>query len=71
VQVTGRRDTVLLVKDHAGHTFGTFVPFPWKNSKSYYGTGESFVFSMTPSFNVWPHNVNSFLQQDSLLEGIT
>jgi len=40
------------VKDDAGHTFGAFVPFPWKNAKGFYGTGECFVFKMAPTFKV-------------------
>ncbi|KAJ1476227.1 TLD-domain-containing protein, partial [Baffinella frigidus] len=51
-QVSGRHDTVLLVKDDAGHTFGAFVPSPWKNAKGFYGTGECFVFKLAPTFQV-------------------
>ena len=40
------------MKDDAGHTFGAFVPFPWKNAKGFYGTGECFVFKLAPTFKV-------------------
>ena len=47
-QVAGRRDSVLVIKDSGGYVFGAFLPFEWRQSKNYYGTGESFIFSLKP-----------------------
>ena len=49
-QVLGRRDSVLVIKDSGGHTFGAFLPFAWQQSKHFYGTGESFVFRLLPGW---------------------
>ena len=42
VQLEGRRDTVLVLKDSGGHTFGAFIPFLWQNKHDYYGTGANY-----------------------------
>lgn len=49
-RVTGRRDTVLLVRDKGGGVFGAFLPAEWKHkANDFYGTGECFVFQLCPS----------------------
>ncbi|EKX48799.1 hypothetical protein GUITHDRAFT_57514, partial [Guillardia theta CCMP2712] len=60
--VTGRRDTIMLIKDSGGSAFGAFIPFPWKQSKDFYGTGESFVFRMKPTLELfkWGGNDSMF-----------
>ena len=37
--------TLLVVKDSQGTVFGGFVSEPWRVTKRYYGTGESFLFT--------------------------
>lgn len=37
--------TLLLIKDAAKTVFGAFVSEPWRVTKRYYGTGESFLFT--------------------------
>ena len=40
----------MIIKDCSGHTFGMFMGFPWKQQRDFYGRGESFVFTIRPSF---------------------
>ena len=49
-QVQGRRDSVLVIKDSGGHVFGAFIPFAWKQSSTFYGSGESFVLAVKPTW---------------------
>ena len=37
--------TIILIKDNKGNVFGGFASEQWKQSKHFYGTGESFLFS--------------------------
>ena len=41
-------ESVLVVRDTKGHSFGAFTSEPWRVSPRYYGTGESFVFTVEP-----------------------
>lgn len=45
--------TVLVVRDMEKHVFGAFCSEPWKISSRYYGTGETFVFTISPQSRVW------------------
>jgi LysM repeat protein len=45
--------TVLVVRDTDGHIFGGFASVAWHVSKSFFGTGESFLFSLIPNFAVY------------------
>ena len=38
----------MLVEDSWGHVFGAFIGNPIQNSSNYYGSAESFVFSLSP-----------------------
>ena len=49
---TGRRDSVLVIKDSGGHVFGAMIPFAWQKKENFYGTGEAFVFALSPR---WIH----------------
>lgn len=40
--------TVLVVKDKGHFTFGTFCTDPWRANERYQGTGETFVFQLSP-----------------------
>lgn len=43
--------------------FGCYVSSPWRIHSTYYGGGESFVFSLHPTFHVYPSaSVNTFYQ---------
>lgn len=46
--------TYLIVEDDAGFCFGAYLSDSWEPQKSYYGTGECFLFTLYPSFNVYP-----------------
>ncbi len=41
--------TIILVKDTHGRVFGGFASEQWHQSKHFYGTGESFLFSFRKS----------------------
>lgn len=57
---------VLLVRDSRKAVFGCYTTTPWKSSKQYYGNGEGFVFTLSPSVKVhkWSR-ANSFFQLSS------
>eukprot|EP01098_Paradermamoeba_levis_P007030 TRINITY_DN2924_c0_g1_i4.p1 TRINITY_DN2924_c0_g1~~TRINITY_DN2924_c0_g1_i4.p1 ORF type:complete len:265 (-),score=53.09 TRINITY_DN2924_c0_g1_i4:117-911(-) len=47
--------SILVVQDAAGFVFGAFVSDRWKiQKKNYYGTGETFLFKLSPSFKHFP-----------------
>ncbi|KAF1330188.1 Phosphatidylinositol4phosphate5kinase, partial [Globisporangium splendens] len=46
--------TLVVVETTRGEIFGGFVATPWKQSTSYYGIGESFVFTCYPHFERFP-----------------
>lgn len=52
-KVRGERATLIVVETCNGEVFGAFVSSPWANSLSYYGSGESFVFTTAPTFEVF------------------
>lgn len=46
--------TYLIIEDDAGFCFGAYISDSWEPQRSYYGTGECFLFTIYPSFNVYP-----------------
>lgn len=44
----------LIIEDDAGFRFGAYISTSWEPQRSYYGTGECFLFTLYPSFNVYP-----------------
>lgn len=44
----------LVIEDDAGFCFGAFISDSWEPQRSYYGTGECFLFTLYPSFNIYP-----------------
>jgi hypothetical protein len=46
--------SVLIIEDDAGFRFGAFISTSWEPQRSYYGTGECFLFTLYPSFNIYP-----------------
>ena len=69
----GRSPTLLLLRDTAGGAFGAFCSEPWRVAPRYFGTGESFVFTLEPAPRLFPWSTaNSFFQlgqADSLAVG--
>jgi hypothetical protein len=49
-KVRDQSPTILVVETARGDVFGGFSTVPWRSSASYYGIGESFVFSNQPKF---------------------
>jgi hypothetical protein len=48
----------ILIEDSDGHVFGGYLNQAFMNSSKYYGSGESFVFSIRPKLEVyrWSHS---------------
>jgi hypothetical protein len=55
---------ILIIKDEAGFVFGAFTGESWRRGEPrYYGTRETFLFSLRPSFAVYKWSFkNSFFQ---------
>lgn len=45
--------TALVVQDSHYFTFGAFVTEPWRPNEKYQGTGESFVYTLSPCMYAW------------------
>jgi hypothetical protein len=58
-----RSPSLLIVKDSRNFVFGCFVNSAWHAEPQYYGTGESFVFSLQPKFEVfhWTRKNSNFI----------
>jgi hypothetical protein len=52
-QLENKSPTILVIRDTDGHLFGGFASEPWAISKGFFGTGESFLFSILPTFAVY------------------
>jgi hypothetical protein len=52
-KVKGCSPTVLVVRDMGRAVFGAFCSEPWRVSPRYFGTGETFVFTVSPREAVW------------------
>ncbi|XP_076877005.1 TLD domain-containing protein 2-like [Brachyhypopomus gauderio] len=61
------RCMVLLVRDTYGQVFGAVCSSPLRVSSSYYGTGQTFLFSFSPHLQVykWTGNNSYFLKGNS------
>lgn len=72
-KVHGQRATIVVVETCKGEVFGGFVRAPWTKSLSYYGSGESFVFTNVPAFEVfnWKRTNSMFMfsNDDSIAMG--
>jgi len=55
--------TLIVIKDYNGYIFGGFATQPWKIYTRYYGTGESFLFTLQPQFSFfkWKQENNFFM----------
>jgi hypothetical protein len=65
-----RSPTLLVVKDTQGYIFGYFSTEPWRVHSSYYGTGESFLWSLSPEFHVYKWTTSNDYFQYSNNESI-
>ena len=45
--------SVLVVKDTDGHIFGGFASHTWRKNVSFFGTGECFLFSLSPKIKMY------------------
>lgn len=45
--------TLLVVKDTSDYIFGAFVTGEWHNDSGFYGTGESFLWTLSPEVHVY------------------
>jgi len=65
--------TLLIIRDTEGYRFGGFSAVKWEIQSSYFGTGESFLFTLSPDFSVYPWSrANSYFMlcnEDSLAFG--
>ncbi|GJQ08340.1 hypothetical protein GpartN1_g3277.t1 [Galdieria partita] len=61
-RVSEKSPTLLLIKNTDGDCFGCYASQPWKPSLHYYGTGECFVFTLSPEYHVyrWSSENHSF-----------
>ncbi|XP_045067602.1 oxidation resistance protein 1-like [Coregonus clupeaformis] len=44
---------LMVIKDSDGHMFGALASEPFKVSNSFYGTGETFLFTFCPDFELY------------------
>jgi hypothetical protein len=66
-KIKGHQGSLLIIKDSGGHIFGGFARQPWSmNNEGYYGTGETFVFTLEPSVCVykWSEKNSLFMMLD-------
>lgn len=61
--VRGKSPTLVVVETTRGDVFGGFAAVPWTKGSSYYGNGESFVFTCQPRFErfPWTHKNSMFM----------
>lgn len=62
----GPDPVVILIRDGGGCVFGCYSSVSWKSCSQYYGNGEGFVFTISPTVAVykWTRS-NSFFQLGS------
>ncbi|GBF97371.1 hypothetical protein Rsub_11018 [Raphidocelis subcapitata] len=53
-KAAGAAPTLLIVRDCEGGLFGAYAAEAWHVAPRFYGTGETFVFSLAPHRAVWP-----------------
>jgi|ERR1712062_906253 len=65
--------TLILIKDMGGSKFGAFTNSRWEISPTYFGTSESFLFTLEPDFNIYrASNKNNYFMlcnDDSIAMG--
>lgn len=62
--VRDRDNTMILCRDHHDHIFGAFCGVKWHIDKTFYGSGENFVFTFENDEDVkvfnWAEQVEKF-----------
>lgn len=48
------QDSLTIIQDSGGSVFGCYVSSAWRVHESYFGSGSCFVFTLAPSFHVYP-----------------
>ncbi|GMF17496.1 unnamed protein product [Phytophthora lilii] len=65
--------TIMVVQDEHENVFGAFCPASWKRTKTFFGNGRTFVFSLSPRMNayMWSGIDSSFMyaQRDAIFVG--
>ncbi|KAL4624194.1 nuclear receptor coactivator 7-like [Arapaima gigas] len=58
--------SLVIIKDSRGQVFGAFLSHPLRPSESFYGTGETFLFTLEPSFECfhWTGENSFFIKGD-------
>ncbi|XP_049879997.1 MTOR-associated protein MEAK7 isoform X2 [Pectinophora gossypiella] len=46
--------SLVIIEDNAGYIFGGYASQPWTLSPNFYGTDESFLFTLAPKMRVYP-----------------
>jgi len=53
-KLNGVGSTIMLIQDTNGYVFGGYASEEWEKKKTFFGTGECFVFSIRPKFAYYP-----------------
>ncbi|OWZ23430.1 hypothetical protein PHMEG_0001702 [Phytophthora megakarya] len=65
--------TIMVVQDEHQNIFGAFCPASWKRSKTFFGNGRTFAFSLSPQMNayMWSGIDSSFMytRRDAIFVG--
>ncbi|KAL3679471.1 hypothetical protein R1sor_022427 [Riccia sorocarpa] len=58
--------TIMVIRDRSKHVFGCYASEEWKIAKRNYGTGECFVFQISPDMKAfkWTHANSMFMQSN-------
>jgi len=54
MKIQNSPQSFILIQDDNNHVFGGYNPESWRIDTKFYGTGESFVFSIRPEFIIYP-----------------
>jgi hypothetical protein len=57
-RTSGAESTIIFVEDSKGYVFGGYVSSEWQVMDGYFGTGESFLFTLYPKFAIYPWDPN-------------
>jgi len=53
MKTADRVPTLIVIEDSNGYVFGGFCSEAWSKHTSYFGTGQSFLFTLKPKFNIY------------------
>jgi hypothetical protein len=67
-KASGHCPTLLVIKDTDGHVFGYYSTQEWSRNPSYYGTGESFLWSLLPQFHVYQWTKKKTITSNTVLK---